>query len=50
MEYASDSMEEKIILATIECLEKYGFQGTTIRKIAEAAGSNSAAVNYYFRS
>jgi AcrR family transcriptional regulator len=50
MEYASDSVEEKIITATIECLEKNGVQGTTNRKIAEIAGINSAAINYYFRS
>lgn len=42
--------EEKIITATIECIEKYGLKGTTIRQIAEEAGVNSAAINYYFRS
>lgn len=46
----ADSMEEKIIEATIECIEKWGVQATTNRKIAEIAGINSAAVNYYFRS
>jgi AcrR family transcriptional regulator len=50
MEFAPDSVEEKIISATIECLEKYGMQDTTNRKIAEMAGINSAAINYYFRS
>ena len=50
MEFAPDSVEEKIIAATIECLEKYGMQDTTNRKIAEMAGINSAAINYYFRS
>ena len=45
-----DTVEEKIINAAIECLEKYGVQGTTIRKIADFAGMNSAAINYYFRS
>jgi AcrR family transcriptional regulator len=45
MEILSDSAEEKIIAAAIDCLEKYGVQGTTIRKIAEIAG-----INYYFRS
>ena len=44
------STEEKIINATIACLEQFGVQGTTNRKIAEVAGINSAAVNYYFRS
>lgn len=50
MANSPDSGEEKIIDATIECLEKYGVQGTTIRKIADFAGMNSAAINYYFRS
>ncbi len=43
-------VETKIIEATIECIERYGIQGVTNRKIAEIAGINSAAVNYYFRS
>lgn len=50
MSIPADSMEEKIIEATIECIEKFGVQATTNRKIAEIAGINSAAVNYYFRS
>lgn len=44
------SMEEKIINTAIECLEKYGVSGTTNRVIAQEAGINSAAINYYFRS
>jgi AcrR family transcriptional regulator len=43
-------VEERIIQAAIESIEKYGLQGTTNRKIAELAGVNGAAVNYYFRS
>jgi AcrR family transcriptional regulator len=43
-------MEEKIINTAIECLEKYGVAGTTNRVIAQEAGINSAAINYYFRS
>jgi AcrR family transcriptional regulator len=43
-------IEQKIIDATIECIEKYGIKGTTNRQIAIEAGVNSAAVNYYFRS
>jgi AcrR family transcriptional regulator len=46
----TNTVEEKIILAAIECLEKFGVQGATNRKIAEIAGINSAAINYYFRS
>lgn len=50
MEYSPNSIENKIINATIECIEKFGIQGTTNRKIAAMAGVNSAAINYYFRS
>jgi AcrR family transcriptional regulator len=46
----SGSAEEKIITAAVECIEKYGIKGTTVRQIAEHAGVNIAAVNYYFRS
>jgi AcrR family transcriptional regulator len=44
------SPEERIILATIDCIEKYGLSGATNRQIAETAGVNIAAINYYFRS
>jgi len=44
------NIEEKIILAAIDCMEKFGISGTTNRKIAQMAGVNNAAVNYYFRS
>jgi AcrR family transcriptional regulator len=43
-------IETKIIQAAIDCIEKYGIQGSTNRKITEMAGVNSAAINYYFRS
>ena len=43
-----DNKREKIIIATIECIEKYGMSGVTVRKITEHAGVNVAAVNYYF--
>ena len=42
--------EDKIIQATIECIEQYGISGATNRRIAEWAGVNIAAINYYFRS
>ncbi|HEX2946239.1 MAG TPA: TetR/AcrR family transcriptional regulator [Clostridia bacterium] len=45
-----DSPEEKIIAATIGCIEKYGIDKTTIRQIGSEAGMNSASINYYFRS
>jgi AcrR family transcriptional regulator len=49
-EESSISVEEKIIQAAVECIERYGISGTTNRRIAEIAGVNSAAINYYFRS
>lgn len=42
--------EEKIIQATVDCIEEYGINSTTIRRIGNKAGMNSAAINYYFRS
>jgi AcrR family transcriptional regulator len=50
MDTSPTAVETTIINATIECIEKYGIQGTTNRKIAEMAGVNNAAINYYFRS
>lgn len=44
------SIEEKIVLATIHCIEVYGVPGATNRRIAATAGVNLAAINYYFRS
>jgi len=44
------SIEEKIIIAAIECVERYGLTGATSRRIAATAGVNLAAINYYFRS
>lgn len=44
------SPQEKIIEAVIICIEKFGLENTTTRKIAEEAGTNIAAINYYFRS
>ncbi len=39
-----------ILEAVITCIEKYGLENVTTRKIAIAAGTNVAAINYYFRS
>jgi AcrR family transcriptional regulator len=50
MDQTSSGMELKIVEAAIACVEKYGISGTTNRRIAEIAGVNSAAINYYFRS
>jgi len=45
-----NTVEEKIINATLSCIEKYGINKTTIRQIGQEADVNSAAINYYFRS
>ncbi len=50
MEDQAMTQEDKIIQATIECIEKYGLPGVTNRRIAAQAGMNGAAINYYFRS
>lgn len=47
---SADSVEEKIIEAAIACIEEFGLSGATNRRIAERAGVNLAAINYYFRS
>ena len=44
------SKEERILLAAIDCIDRYGIVGATTRRISEAANVNIAAVNYYFRS
>lgn len=41
---------QDIIQAAIVCIEEYGLANTTIRKISEKAGVNSAAISYYFGS
>ena len=50
MDEKPTSVEQKIILAAIDCIEKYGISGATNRQIARMAGVNIAAINYYFRS
>lgn len=44
------STKEKIVLATIDCIERDGIQNITIRRIAHEAGVNSAAINYHYGS
>jgi AcrR family transcriptional regulator len=44
------STKQKIVLATIECIEKEGINAVTIRSIGREANVNSAAINYYFGS
>jgi AcrR family transcriptional regulator len=44
------SPRDRIMYAAIDCIEKEGIQSLTIRRIAQEAGFNSAAINYYFGS
>ena len=46
----SEEIKGNIILATINCIEQNGVQAVTIRKIAEMAKVNVAAINYHFGS
>jgi TetR/AcrR family transcriptional regulator, regulator of cefoperazone and chloramphenicol sensitivity len=39
-----------ILEAVVACIEKYGIDKVTTRKIADEAGTNIASINYYFRS
>ncbi len=39
-----------ILEAVAVCIEKYGIDKVTTRKIAQEAGTNIASINYYFRS
>ncbi len=39
-----------ILEAVVTCIEKYGIDKVTTRKIAVEAGTNIASINYYFRS
>jgi AcrR family transcriptional regulator len=41
---------DRIIVATLNCIEKQGIDKLTIRSIAREANVNSASINYYFRS
>lgn len=42
--------KEKIVLATINCIEKEGVHAVRTRHIAREAGVNIATINYYFGS
>jgi len=39
-----------ILEAAIDCIERYGLDKTTTRRIAKAAGTNVASINYHFRT
>jgi len=42
--------KQVILEAVVACIEKYGIDKLTTRKIAEEAGTNVASINYHFRS
>ena len=44
------AVKERIILATVACIEKEGIKAVTVRSIAKEAAVNVAAINYYFGS
>ena len=44
------SPEERIVLATLDCIGEFGLEGATVRAIAAKAELNPASINYYFRS
>ena len=44
------SPRQLILEAVVTCIEKYGLDRLTTRKIAEEAGTNIASINYYFRT
>ena len=45
-----ETTRDLILEAVTTCIEKYGIDHLTTRKIAEEAGTNIASINYYFRS
>jgi AcrR family transcriptional regulator len=44
------STRQLILEAVVTCIEKYGIDKVTTRKIALEAGTNIASINYHFRS
>lgn len=45
---AGVSTREQILLAAIECMEREGMEGVTVRGIAAVAGVNVAAISYHY--
>lgn len=46
----SDETRERLLRAARECFAQYGFQKTTNRDIADAAGITTGAIYHYFES
>lgn len=45
-----DVRRTELISATLRVISAQGFEGTTVRDIARAAGASAGSVNYYFSS
>ncbi len=44
----NDGPREKLLLAALELFGQYGFDGVSTRELAQKAGVNLQAINYYF--
>lgn len=49
-EAAHELTRERLMAAAIDLVARFGIRGTTVRDLAQAAGTNLAAVNYHFGS
>lgn len=45
-----DGTQRRILEAAIACIERYGLNNLTVRRIAAEAGVNVAAINYHFHT
>jgi len=44
----NDGTREKLLVAALELFGQYGFEGVSTRELAQKAGVNLQAINYYF--
>ncbi|MDO9524208.1 MAG: TetR family transcriptional regulator [Gemmobacter sp.] len=47
---ANDLTRARLMAAAMDLVAQHGIRGTTVRELAQAAGSNIAAVNYHYGS
>src|ERR1051325_6230073 len=45
----SEPSRKQLMVAAIDCFARFGYQGTSIDRIARAAGVTKGAVYYHFR-
>ena len=50
MDSRKHAMQNRILLAAVQCLEQGGLEAVTVRNVTDLAGVNGAAVNYHFGS